>query len=286
MGQTELEVEQKSCFIITPIGDDNSEIRRAIDGLIDAVIIPTLESLDFDKNKITVAHRMPNPGSINKQIINHILEDDLAVVNLTNLNPNVMYELAIRHGARKPTVILCEHGTKLPFDIVDERTIFYTNDMKGTIELKAKFEEMASAALQDEKPDNPIYRVIVDKVLLKDETISDFNKILLQRMERLEEVVIKSVSNFPQTKTEREDFSIYQFEIDLIANKEMKRIDILDFFHSLRIRSRVVHTSEFIKPGEITKVRLEVISKANSIQKIKEYLYKLRNDDFEVVGVH
>lgn len=35
----------KNCFVITPIGKENSDIRRSADGLIDAVIEPVCTSL-------------------------------------------------------------------------------------------------------------------------------------------------------------------------------------------------------------------------------------------------
>jgi hypothetical protein len=106
------------CFIVTPIGGDNTEIRRAAEGVIDAVVLPLLiNNFGFRDTNITVAHRMPQAGSINRQVIQRILEDDLVITNLTGLNPNVMYELAIRHASRKPVIIICENGTKLPFDI-------------------------------------------------------------------------------------------------------------------------------------------------------------------------
>lgn len=37
------EDKKKKCFIITPIGDDGTEIRRHIDGMIDAALRPILE---------------------------------------------------------------------------------------------------------------------------------------------------------------------------------------------------------------------------------------------------
>lgn len=116
--------KDKTCFIITPIGDDQSDIRRAADGVIDAVIIPSLMEIGFKEDNIIAAHRMANPGSINKQVITSVLDCDLAIANLTNLNPNVMYELAIRHAVRKPVIQICQKGTRLPFDITEERTIF------------------------------------------------------------------------------------------------------------------------------------------------------------------
>jgi hypothetical protein len=47
----------------------------------------------------------------------------VVVVDLSFHNPNVFYELPIRHGAGKPTVLPCRTEDKLPFDISDVRTI-------------------------------------------------------------------------------------------------------------------------------------------------------------------
>ncbi|MFK4308951.1 MULTISPECIES: hypothetical protein [unclassified Bacillus (in: firmicutes)] len=166
--------KNKTCFIITPIGDDHSDIRRAAEGVIDAVIIPELIEIGFSKDNIKVAHRMFNSGSINQQVIESILESDLAIANLTTLNPNVMYELAIRHAVRKPVIQILQKGTKnLPFDVIEERTIFYNNDMSGVIELSKALRAMLPLALNETEPDNPIYRVAKQKEIMKKITTNE-----------------------------------------------------------------------------------------------------------------
>ncbi|MFJ9301959.1 hypothetical protein [Bacillus toyonensis] len=210
--------KDKTCFIITPIGDDQSDIRRATDGVIDAVIIPALIEIGFKRENIDVAHRMSNSGSINRQVITSVLECDLAIANLSNLNPNVMYELAIRHAVRKPVVQICQKGTKLPFDITEERTIFYNDDMKGVIELQIDFKNAVTQAMNNKEPDNPIYRVVESNTIMKSVDENDPSKFLLNRMNSLENNLsdlINSLNNKFQTEfTGSSD----RFDKDVIKN--------------------------------------------------------------------
>jgi hypothetical protein len=179
----------KTCFVITPIGDDSSPTRRAIDGLVDAVIEPTLKDLGFE---VEVAHRIAKAGSITNQVIELLLSADLVVANLTELNPNVMYELAVRHAKRLPVVILAERGTKLPFDVADERSIFYTNDMAGVPELAAALRRIAEAAVDDQQPDNPIYRG-AQALVMREVAATDADRFILDRLERMEEMLSTAV---------------------------------------------------------------------------------------------
>ncbi|WP_214480982.1 hypothetical protein [Bacillus sp. SM2101] len=185
--------QKQKCFVITPLGSDDSPIRRHADGVIDAAIEPVLAKLGFE---VTVAHRMSEGGSITNQVIQNIIDSELVVANLTNLNPNVMYELAIRHAIRKPIVQICERGTSLPFDISEQRTIFYTNDMQGTVELKENFELMVSKAIEDEKPDNPIFRAIQSEAIINSTSIEITNaeKYLVKKMDGLESKIMKAIN--------------------------------------------------------------------------------------------
>ena len=156
--------KEKKCFIITPIGNENSEIRRHIDGIIDAAIKPVIE--DEYGYKTDVAHRIDAPGNISKQVILEVYNCDLAIANLTGNNPNVMYELALRHCFGKPTIIIADSTTKLPADIIGERSIFYINDAQGVIDLRKKLSSMVNEIEIDLKKERigPVYDALDDQL--------------------------------------------------------------------------------------------------------------------------
>ena len=61
--------------------------------------------------------RSDSVGDILKDIVLCLDRADLVVADLTSLNPNVMYELGIRHGFCKKTILLTQDRTEIPFDI-------------------------------------------------------------------------------------------------------------------------------------------------------------------------
>lgn len=173
---------RKTCFIVTPIGSDESPTRRAAQGVIDSAIKPALEGLGYN---VKVAHEMFKPGSITTQVIELLLEAEMVIANLTELNPNVMYELAVRHAKRKPVVAIVEQGTRLPFDLAEERTIFYTNDMLGVSELLPRLEQAVKEAETETDPDNPIYRT-AEILVMKQTAATDSQRFVIDKLIQLE----------------------------------------------------------------------------------------------------
>src|SRR5262249_50184953 len=160
------------------------------DGLIRVVIRPVLADMGF---KVEAGHEIPNPGSINIQVIERLLSCDLVVANLTELNPNVMYELAVRHAKRLPVVTVADVLTKLPFDIVDERTIFYTNDIHGVFDMTDKFRNAVLAAMEEKEPDNPVYRAATSQVMREVAGTDNVLKYVIERIDRFESLMQSNV---------------------------------------------------------------------------------------------
>jgi hypothetical protein len=113
---------KKRCFVISPIGAPGSEVRAHADDVFDYIIKPVTTQLGYETER---GDHVARPGRISDQMYDRILHDDLLVAVLTFQNPNVYYELAIAHAAARPLIILCESSHALPFDIKDQRVIFY-----------------------------------------------------------------------------------------------------------------------------------------------------------------
>lgn len=188
---------QNICFIITPIGAENSPTRKKTDGLIDNVIEPICAELGM---KALPAHKIDKPGSITNQVIQLILNSKMVIANLTELNPNVMYELAIRHAAKLPVVCIAEKGTNLPFDITTERTIFYTDDMYGAVKLKPELKATIESCENDGNVDNPIYRTIERDSIMKNIEKSSESEALSYIISRLDTIDSKMSKDYGETQ--------------------------------------------------------------------------------------
>jgi len=122
----------KRCFVISPIGEPNSEIRQHADTVYFGIIEPALEELRAEGLEIEPirSDQLREPGQISQQMFREIFQDDLCIVILSFPNPNVFYELAVAQCAYRPIVALLREGEKLPFDVADLRTVPYSLEDK------------------------------------------------------------------------------------------------------------------------------------------------------------
>jgi hypothetical protein len=149
----------KICFYITPIGSDDSEERKHSDLFISSLVQPALEELGL---KVIRADGIGEPGMITSQILEYLKRSRLAVADLSYLNPNVFYEVALRHALRLPVVQIIRKADRLPFDVNQARTlVFDTSDIYSLVPklqtYRAEIATQARKALEDpESVGNPV----------------------------------------------------------------------------------------------------------------------------------
>jgi hypothetical protein len=124
-----------------------------------AVEAAGLEPIRADEEKIG--------GTIHKPMFERLMLCHYAVADITGANPNVFYELGIRHALRpSSTVILFVEGTVIPFDIALVRGIAYRTDGAGEpVDPQAPMQAIAEhlrAARESPHFDSPIFQLLDD----------------------------------------------------------------------------------------------------------------------------
>lgn len=152
------------CFVLMPFGKKMDAAGRVtnFDSVYEKIIAPAvaragLEPIRADEEKIG--------GTIHKPMFERLMLCHYAVADITGANPNVFYELGIRHAMRpRSTVIVFGEGTVLPFDIALVRGISYKTDGAGEpVEAEATLAAIAAqlaAARGNPHDDSPIFQLV------------------------------------------------------------------------------------------------------------------------------
>ncbi len=149
----------KICFYITPIGTEDSEERKHSDLFMSSLIQPALDEIGLT---VIRADKIGEPGMITTQVLEYLKRSRLAIADLSYLNPNVFYEVALRHALRLPVVQLIRKADRLPFDVNQSRTlVFDTTDIYSLVPklqtYRSEIATQARKALEDpESVGNPV----------------------------------------------------------------------------------------------------------------------------------
>jgi hypothetical protein len=189
------------CFVIGPIGEVGTAVRADADDFMKYIVTPVVTSKDFGYEPPIRADNLNDPGRITSQIIKLLMDADLVIADLTGNNANVFYELSLRHAVGKPVVHMALEGTRLSFDVRDNRTIFYTMHSRVAELARSELAKQISHVRKPEyKPMNPILETAA---ILKLEGSSVPEQAALgQVLERIEELNLNVSDIRQQMRTE------------------------------------------------------------------------------------
>ena len=177
------------CFVIAPIGDEGTETRRRSDQVLKHIVAPAAKDCGYDTIR---ADKISEPGIITSQVIQHLVEDELVIADLTGRNPNVFYELAIRHVVRKPVVQVIQVGESIPFDVAATRTIQVDHrDLDSAARCREELVKQIHSAEKDPKDvDTPI-SVAIDLQSLRrsDNPLEKSNAEIISMLQELKSSV-------------------------------------------------------------------------------------------------
>lgn len=238
----------KNCFVISPIGEEDSDVRKRSDQILKHIIRPAINEYDY---KAVRADEIDKPGIITSQVIQHVVNDPLVIADLTGRNPNVYYELAIRHAIRKPLVQLIQKGERIPFDVAGTRTIQVDHHDLDSVEsakqdIKSQIDSIEENELDLETP----ISVSLDLHLLRQSENPEERSLadIMSSISDIRNSITSLEDNIDASKNDSEKESIHNDinEIKDIIDTKMSNVDIRrDKRYDARVIRQYVH--EFIR---------------------------------------
>jgi hypothetical protein len=156
----------KRVFVISPIGAEGSDTRELADLFLDDLVRVSLPAPTYN---VMRADEDGSPYAITSAMMGRLLAANFCVADISGLNPNVMYELALAHAAGKRVIIMTSDTGPMPFDIKDMRTIKYSvraDKIKaaiGALRQMAEFEPGPDEALLITNPVHEAFQAWTDK---------------------------------------------------------------------------------------------------------------------------
>lgn len=143
--------DMRKCFVVSPIGNEGSEVRKRADQIFKYIIAPVCEETGFEPIRVD---KLNQPDSITQTIIDYLLKSELVIADITGHNPNAFYEMGYRASTGKPIIHLKCKNEGIPFDIAGIRAFDYDlSDLDSVEEIKSRLIKTIGALSFDVQSD-------------------------------------------------------------------------------------------------------------------------------------
>lgn len=146
MNEQENKQEEKSkvCMVMMPFSDPVGYQQGHFKRVYDYLIKPACEKAGFIAKRVD---ENAKTSVIVLDILNMLLDCDIAICDLSSRNPNVFYELGFRQAFDKKSVLIIDSKTDRPFDTSMLRTITYDESLRIDL-IKDKVGELSSSIIE------------------------------------------------------------------------------------------------------------------------------------------
>ena len=131
----EVQAQRPTAFVVM-------QFTKPYDELYAEVVKPICDEFQITSLRADESY---GPGLIIADVAKQIMEARLVVAEITPANPNVYYEVGYAHALNKPTILIAEKGTRLPFDVSPFRVLFYENSIDGKRRVEEGFRKHLKA---------------------------------------------------------------------------------------------------------------------------------------------
>lgn len=145
---------EKKCFVIMPFSRTKSCTEEKWAEIFEYIIKPAVEEsgLGYECER-SVAER----ENIIKGILEALNRANVVIADLTDNNPNVFYELGVRHTLTNRTILIAQGKEHIPFDLRQYPVAFYSESPAKIAEFKSDIKrKLKDIETNPERSDNPV----------------------------------------------------------------------------------------------------------------------------------
>lgn len=259
---------KERCFVIMPISDQGDYPAGHFTKVYEQIIKPAVEEAGYEPYRVDENNIC---DSIINKIFNAIQDCPMAICDLSNRNPNVLYELGLRQAYDKPVVLIQDDKTQKIFDVSGISTVFYKSARMYEDVMEARENiKKAITATKEGKISSLAKIMKVNK--------ADFSQVEVSQDDKLNVVLEGIYSEIKELRNRQQ----YVRPSTAISHGEMSCIrDIIDnycktinMYHERRIFiSSEADAISFLKDMDYLQNKIEVderISTGDKITLVKE----------------
>ena len=211
----------KKCFVVSPIGDAGTDIRKNADQLYQHIIKPVCEKCGFAAQRVD---EFNTSNSITQEILDALNDYDLVIADLTGHNPNVFFEIGYRTKSQKPIIHLKRKDETIPFDVSSIRTFEYDlTDLDMVTATKDRLEQVIRNFKYDEYKESKRGNNFENNMIVASLSDTQYKiDVLTEEIKKKENETIKTViETFNAQKPEPESLETEMMKIlmpELIKN--------------------------------------------------------------------
>ena len=207
-------MEINHCYVIMPFSDSDTHSAEEWTGIFEDLFQEAWNSCSISCCRTDISR-----GSITKDIIERLYSCSIVFADLTDSNPNVMYELGVRHAFKKPSVMVKQKHSDIPFDVDDYNVFEYENTASGVRNLKIHLAKVIEDIKRyPNKSDNPVWDFLYAGHFMEEyeRNIQNFKKIqsLKHEIENNLNFSLKFIEEIKNFKIPKDNVELQDFDWD------------------------------------------------------------------------
>jgi len=159
-------VKKKLCFVIMPFSSTNRCTSEQWTEIFNNVHKPAVTGSRLGYRCVRSDIRT---GAFIKDILMQLNQADVVLADLTDMNPNVFYELGVRHTLKNRTILVSQTMDDVPSDLRQYGVITYKTTPNGVVEYKKNLNNLLRDIRDNpDRADNPVSDYLHQKSIVTD----------------------------------------------------------------------------------------------------------------------